>query len=282
MLVFIDESGHPRPGDAATRPVILAVCLKEDDIGRLTRVMYTLRSNLLGGLALTRDEKEGKAVEFLSRRAISRISAKREYVDELFDHLRDVDLAVFGIVMERPDRNPYSGPDFLQTHFRWLLERIDRFMEREHPAYMAIPIFDGMDPASNLTFSNCFTGFMAKSTSGRAMSHVVPTPLFVDSFLTPGIQISDWFAYVIRVYYENGLDRTSGVTDTYLSAIKRYASIVRGKTVNYPRGDGFTDYGISTMDASKFVFERPTVPPGAPVEPPEEAPSATITESNDT
>jgi Protein of unknown function (DUF3800) len=274
MLVFIDESGHPRPTDDATRPVILAVCIKESDVGRLTRAMFTVKRNLLGSLQLSREENEGKAIKFLSRRAITQISVKREYVDAMFDHLRDVDLAVFGIVMERPDRDPYAGPDFLQTHFRWLLERIDRFMENEHPSYMAIPIFDGQDPRTNQIFADCFTGFMAKSTSGRAMAHVVPTPLFVDSSLTPGIQISDWFAYVIRLYYEQGLDRTSGVTDGYLSAIKRYASIVRSKTIDYPRGDGFTDFGISTMDAGKFVFERPAAPPGAPVEPPEEAPTA--------
>lgn len=270
MLVFIDESGHPRPRDRATRPVILAACIRESDAGRLTRAMFALRRNLLSQMTLTTAEQEGKAVEFLSRRALTRVAAKREFVDSFFEVLRDFELTVFGIVMERPDRVPYQGPNFLQTQYRWLLERIDRFMEREHPKYMAIPIFDGQDPTSNRIFSECFTAFMARTDAGRAMQHIVPSPLFVDSSITPGIQIADLFAYVTRLNYEHSLYQTS-VADPYLSAIKRYASIVRAKTIDYTDENGQVVYGIRTMDAGKFIYELPSgqgeVPPEDPTHP---------------
>ena len=102
MLVFIDESGQPRPGDPSTRPVILAVCIRERDYGRLTQALFTLRRTLLSKLSLSRDEQEGKAVEFLTRYALMKVVAKREYIESLFEMLRDFDLKVFGIVMERP------------------------------------------------------------------------------------------------------------------------------------------------------------------------------------
>lgn len=260
MLAFIDESGHPRPRDPTSRPVILAVMVKESDVGRLMRVMFGLRRSLLGGLQLTTAEQEGKAVHFLNRRAITKSRAKREFVESMFDFLRDFELTIFAIVMERPTEMPYQGRDFLQKHYRWLLERIDRCMEREHPAYMALPIFDGQDPRSNKIFADSFTGFMAKSDAGRALQHIVPTPLFVDSSLTPGIQVADWFAYVIRLHYEQSLYQRTGISDPYLSAIKRYAGIVRTKTTNYEWDDGAgTWYGISTMDATKFVYRGPDV-----------------------
>lgn len=258
MLVFIDESGHPRPGDPTTRPVILAVCLKESDIGRLTRTMFALRRTLLGKMQLTRDEQEGKAAVLLSRRSILKSVAKRAYVEEIFDRLRDFELVAFAIVMERPTKVPYTGPGFLPTQFRWLLERIERFMERDHPKHMAIPVFDGQDPQSNKNFAECFTSYMARHKAGKAMQHVVPSPLFVDSFLTPGVQIADLFAYVLRLDYEHHLYQSNVLSDPYLSTIKRYAAIVRQKTINYEREDGAgTWFGISTMDQSRFAYEPP-------------------------
>lgn len=258
MLVYFDESGHPRPSDPTTRPVILAVCVKEKDAGRLIRALFSLRRTHLGTLRLTKEEREGKASALLNRRSLIKLPEKREYAESLFSWLRDFDLTAFGIVMERPAKPPYAGPDILNTQHRWLLERIDRFMEREHPDEMAIPIFDGQDPVSNRNFADCFTAFMARSKAGRAMQHVVPSPLFVDSSLTPGIQIADSFAYVTRLNYEHNL-HAGAPKDPYLSAIRRYSGIVREKTINYERENGLNWYGISTMDSSKFLYERPDI-----------------------
>jgi len=270
---LIDESGHPRPTDQSTRPVILAACVRESDAGRLTRALFSLRQTKLGRLQLSKDEREGKAAALLNRRSLTRVPEIREYVDSLFEWLRDFDLTVFAIVMQRPAKPLYEGPEFLNTQHRWLLERIDRFMEREHPKAMAIPIFDGQDPTNNLRFSDCFTSFMARTQAGRAMQHIVPSPLFVDSSLTPGIQIADTFAYVTRMSYEHRL-ASGSVADPYLSAIQRYWNIVRSKTRDYERGAEYTWYGIATMDSSKFIFEAPAAPTdsqAAPVEAGEEA-----------
>lgn len=271
MLTFIDESGHPRPTDSATRPVIVGVCIKESDAGRLMRVMFAMKRTLLANLPLTPAEQEGKAVALLDRRSLTRVAPKREYAESLFEMLRDFPLTIFGIVMERPTQVLYSGPDFLQTQYRWLLERIERFVEREHPEHFAIPIFDGQDPSSNHIFSDGFTGYMVKTEGGHAMRHIVPSPLFVDSSLTPGIQIADVCAYVTRLNYEEGLYQRD-VGDPYLSAIKRYAAVVRQKTINYEREDGLTIYGIGTMDPRKFVYAKAGAEPGeAEPEPPAES-----------
>lgn len=259
MLVFLDESGHPRPKDPCSRPVLAAVCIREADTGRLIRAMFGLRRDLLSGLKLRKAEEEGKATHFLSRRALTKTPAKREYVDSLFEYLRDFELTVFAIVMERPTRNIYEGPDFLQAQYRRLLDRIELFMESRHPEHMAVPIFDGQDPQTNRTFADCFTAFMVRTDAGRSKQHVVPTPLFVDSSLTPGIQIADWFAYVIRLEHEHQLARRN-VADTYLSAIKRYANIIRQKTVDFEREVDFTWYGIASMGAERFYYERPEEP----------------------
>jgi hypothetical protein len=218
-----------------------------------------MKTSYLAPLSLTRGEQEGHAIEFLNRRALLKSPEKRTYAEALFDFIRDSDLKIFAMIMERPQGELYQHETFLQPQFRWLLERIDRFMEREHPQHFAIPIFDGQDPRSNEKLSRCFTSFMARSRAGRAMAHVVPSPLFVDSTLTPGIQIADMCAYVLRIAYESNLFQDSSVSNPYLATIKRFAAVVREKTVNYARDDGGTWYGIATVSASRFLYEAPAV-----------------------
>ena len=258
MLVFIDESGHPRPNDDATHPVLLAVCIREADMRALESRLFALRRTHLASLTLSKEEKEGKAVVFLNRRSLTRIVAKREYVDSLFEYLRDFDLHVFGITMERPSKMPWEGVETLSAQYRWLLERIERFMENEHPAHFAIPVFDTRDPGTNLRLSESFTGFMARNTQGRSMRHLMPSPLFADSALTPGIQIADLFAYTIRLNEEHKLYQMRDIKDAYLSAIRRYANIVKSKTINYEDEDGVMQYGLRSMDATKFDYEPPS------------------------
>ncbi len=42
MLVFIDESGYPRPTDSTNNPVLLGVCIHENDIKPITNQIYKL------------------------------------------------------------------------------------------------------------------------------------------------------------------------------------------------------------------------------------------------
>lgn len=171
--------------------------------------------------------------------------------------VNDADVTVFAMVMERPEKAPYEGPELLQCQHRYLLDRIERFMAEEHPTHMALPIYDNLDPAQTRIFAASFNSFMSKSNAGRAMQHIVPSPLFVDSSLTPGIQIADRFAYVLRLYEENQLQRQGIIGDAYLATIKRYARVVWPKTRNYDRGDGFIFHGISRIAATRFDYELP-------------------------
>ncbi len=52
MLVFIDESGHPRPSDPTECPTILAACIQEEKLGSLSRATFALQRSLLSQMAL--------------------------------------------------------------------------------------------------------------------------------------------------------------------------------------------------------------------------------------
>lgn len=236
MFVYIDESGTPHPHDAHLRPVNLAVCLKREDVRRVTQSLHCLMLDFeraADGIRIRRAEREGKATQFLTPRALLNFPAKREYAESVIDLMRNLDMTLFAIVMERPDQPIYHGSHKLQRHHWWILERIQGWMEQRYPDRLAAIIFDGRDRQENVRLDKCFGRFLFGHAEGRAMTHIIPNVLFVDSELTPGIKLADFCAYIVRVYYENNLNSTQVRGDPYLSIINRYYGVVASKTFNW-------------------------------------------------
>ena len=46
MLIFIDESGYPRPTDSTKNPILLGVCIHENDIKPITNQIYKLKDSI--------------------------------------------------------------------------------------------------------------------------------------------------------------------------------------------------------------------------------------------
>ena len=47
MLMFIDESGYPRPTDPTKNPILLGVCIHENDIKPITNQIYKVKSKFV-------------------------------------------------------------------------------------------------------------------------------------------------------------------------------------------------------------------------------------------
>lgn len=48
MLTFIDESGYPHPTDSTKNPILLGVCVHENDIKPITNQIYKLKDSIYG------------------------------------------------------------------------------------------------------------------------------------------------------------------------------------------------------------------------------------------
>ena len=236
------------------------MCLKREDVRQITGALHRFsedfRASIGGATRLRSDEHEGKAVAFLSRKALLAWPAKRVYADSVMDLIRNLDVTIFAMVMERPDRAIYRGDDYLQTQHRWILERVDALIELKETGRMATLVFDGRDPAENVRLDRCFSNFLFRSVEGRAMTRIVPGVLFVDSEITPGIKLADFCAYILRVYYECELDRQDPRGDPYLATIKRYAEIIRRKTFDWEDESGDKSWGIRTMGKEHFFYNE--------------------------
>ncbi|WP_088187619.1 DUF3800 domain-containing protein [Desulfosporosinus sp. FKA] len=144
MFAFIDESSFPRPTEDSEHSVLLAACIKLDDIRSITRQVYQLKLDVFGG----GKEVEIKAKNFIVPRTLRADRTRnKEFADKLFETIENENISVYAIVMEKPDYEPYVHPDKLATHYTYLLQRINACAQTAHRAVSII--FDGQDAGSD-------------------------------------------------------------------------------------------------------------------------------------
>lgn len=202
MLVFIDESGHPRPSDNTRRPVLIAVCIKETDIRQITSHVRRLKIEVYG-----KTDVEFKATDFINRKTIIKNRTRnKSFVDQIVDMISQFDMKIFAVIMERPDFSPYIKAGHLQRQYFYMLKRIELCCQKyKYP--MALVVFDEQDREIDKEISIAFNNFLYQSALGKSFEKILEVPLFADSETTVGIQIADILAGIVRHYYENNLNR---------------------------------------------------------------------------
>ena len=222
MLAFIDESGHPQPGDPTHRPVVVAVCFDERNARAISGQIHAIKRDVL-----QRERTELKARNIINRNTYRRRGEARAFAEDFFAALRNLDITVFGIIMEAPFA-PQQKDNLLENRFRFLLQRIELLAEERDT--MANILFDG-DSGQLKGLSARFSSYLYRSAEGRGNIRIADTPAFVDSESSVGIQIADMCAYVMRVYQENrSFSSPPPLGDEYLVAIRRWYRIIEDQT----------------------------------------------------
>lgn len=207
MLTFIDESGYPRPSDSTKNPILLGVCLHENDIKPITNQIYKLKDSIYG------KQDEIKSTKLIREATISKNRTKnKNFVDGIVDIISTYDAAIFAIIMDRPNEPVLTPEHHLPKQYYLLLKKIEFYCNRHHSG-KAIMIFDEVHEEADRKIAEAMTGFLFKTTFGRSFQHILEMPLFVSSAVTPAVQLADIFAGIVRHYYENNLDIRSPETD---------------------------------------------------------------------
>ena len=217
MLAFLDESGQPHPNDQSTRPVIVTVCINDEDGRTIASQLYALKRRL------GTPDIELKAVRLITRRVFQRRSNEWELVESFFDLCRTLPFVMFAVVMEHPTQMPCcfdpGREAYLPKQYLYLLQRINQHAGDQHKTVTLL--FDGAGPSLlGGTLPRRFESFLYRSQEGQSFTAICEAPFFVDSQITQGIQISDMLAAVVRHYQENDLYRGVPTGDGFLSAIK--------------------------------------------------------------
>ncbi len=122
---------------------------------------------------------------------------------------------------------------------KFLLQRINALAEEVKQEAVLVYDGNGMN-VQGLNMSTCISDYIFKVAEyNNILRRIVDTALFVDSRVTPGIQLADLAASVVRQYEQNKLYESAPPGDDFLSAIERYYKIIQAKTSD----DLENDYG---------------------------------------
>ena len=242
MLTFIDESGVPHPGDVSTRPVVVAVCVDEENSRHIGRSLYSMKRNLLDA---QQTEAELKGKKLLKQKTQSSSKASRLFAEDFFAALPKWDVTIFASIMRAPFSHQRLTGERLETRFRYLLQRVD-LLAAQQGVYATI-LFDGHgEPFKEL--SRRFNGYLFRSQEGQSCAHIADTPAFVDSATSFGIQIADMCAYAIRTYQERQLfAKPPSQDDDYQRAVRSWYRYIEQCTRDLLTDDGVLRYGLYHM-----------------------------------
>lgn len=233
MLVFIDESGIAHPNNETLKPTVAAVCLPESCYRRIDRTLYSIKQRFLGN-----PDKELKAKKLLRPYVFANLPDSRELVESVFDLIRGTDdIAVYASITERPARVPAFPEGHLPIQYKRLFERIQYHLEDYCKSDdMAVIIYDG-DGKGGIKggLSKAINAFLFRSRDGATYQKIITTPFFVNSEITPGVQIADLIVGCIRLYEERDTNKKMIESQVFSSAINRFYKIIKSKTHDFDK-----------------------------------------------
>jgi len=227
MVFFIDESGHPHPNDSSPLSVLGAVGLPMHMSRQLMANLYRLKRDILAVGDPASVEGKYKAHALLNERTQRRVPAKWQYVESVVDLAVNLPVVSFFMIVERPTQVVRFSPDCLPRYAQFLLERMNQYMVNCCPATIAPMVFDSRSSGPDSLWSASIGNFLFRHQRGRLWRNLLETPFFVDSAITPGVQIADYFVSIVRQYWEvTKYNRPAPAM--YRAAIERLYRRVRG------------------------------------------------------
>lgn len=133
-----------------------------------------------------------------------------QLVASIIDTLIKYKLVAFGCVcFEQNDMKfACSNEKSLDLTFRYLCERINMYMKREHPGQKAIIVFDNRDSATDEKNARAITNYLVRSRQGKQMrSSVLEIPMFaISQAHNIGLQLADLVTTVTGIYAAGKFD----------------------------------------------------------------------------
>ncbi len=228
MLVFFDESFRK----SETQPdkslgILCGIAIPERQMYRVAADVFQLKLKHLGALYAREQEIKGKELlkpYVFKLEAKGLVSKNLALATDLLDYLVSKKLALFGCVCFEDGLRAFRCEDVraLDKTFRYIFERVDIYLKREHPERMAKLIFDNRDYQTNRQNAEAITNFFIRSPAGLALDSIIKTPLFaLSEAQNVGLQLADFVTTIVGMRFA-GSQEVKRYWDRLKSAIYRW------------------------------------------------------------
>ncbi len=135
-------------------------------------------------------------------------------------------------ITQRAFSDPYTKA------YEYLVERIDLWAREGN--HTIVLVMDSRGRESDDRLRRLHRHFQKEGTSYQPIPQFIELPFLVDSRITPGVQIADVIAYIMRRalwdafrLHENGKDPRPAFHDPRFAALKPYMRKVGGRIIGY-------------------------------------------------
>ncbi|MFB9274091.1 DUF3800 domain-containing protein [Cohnella cellulosilytica] len=231
MLAFIDESGFPHPNDETQNPVLAAVCIPKEAVRLIVQRMYKIKTDIFG-----RFDVELKAVNVLKPKSLTRNTNNKLFAERVVNEVLNsaLNIKVFAIVMDKPERPLDVERSTFPNHYRFLLQRINGYAALK--TSKCLVCFDSQDEGNDMIISHKMRNYLFRSLEGNQCTSIVESAFFVSSKVEEGIQLADLCAGLLRKYYEQIVGDSA--PDVFSNWINELFEKIHRQTCSVPSPDG--------------------------------------------
>jgi hypothetical protein len=131
-----------------------------------------------------------------------------ELIDLFYSQFEENHITIFSVVVDKGKIQSYLDLEKLfKKVYELLLERVENFLNAEHPKQNSIFVLDNTNKQLNRSIAMKHSFFLRDGTSAKVkIKHVIEIPFFVESYLSNGVQLADLCAYNV---YRAFLDQNS-------------------------------------------------------------------------
>lgn len=208
MIIFLDETFRVHKKSGRRFGALAGVAIPEDVFSSVQQGIYEVRKPYHGNVLAAEHEIKGNELLRASTfrvREMQGFSYHWNLAEELLHYARSRRLKVFGIVCFREDLQTFICDDErkLDLTFRYLFERIDRFMKLEFPGVSAKLVFDNRQHAIHEANAKAITNFFVRSEVGLGFDSILRVPFFaVSQGHNYGLQLADLITTVIGLKFQ--------------------------------------------------------------------------------
>jgi hypothetical protein len=256
-VFYIDEAGSPDshqvPLQSGTTPIFTlgALAFPLSEWRSLDREFLSLKRQFfpdeLGRSSARDEETEIKGRELTSPHQATS-SRRHAFLKEVLSFARRHQGTTFGVSFLKNPSDPAPARSLYTNALQILVERFSQFVA-EHPVYSnGVLICDSRMKHFDITVARSHMSYVFGNEIGRQLTNLQEAPLFADSRLTVGLQVTDILVSVLYTnHYDYYLRNLDGAPD--YGHMRKYWPIVdelqfKGRQLV----DGFRRYGYRPVD----------------------------------
>jgi len=185
---------------------------------------------------LANEELEIKSTDLVNKSTLSHPNLSKfiflqQVVEQCVDYC---DCHHAAVVFKNNGLNIEKEDNMLPNHYRDILWRIEAISRKQHVDDTLV-IMDNNRRKIDKSLAFAFNNYMYRSAGAASFIKVLPVPIFADSEITTGLQISDISAGIIRNYYANHLHETVPSNDEspYVQKLREYFRYIESRCIDY-------------------------------------------------